>query len=526
MAKLHHGRVADGVENPWARHRPTTISAVRLSLVKRRLALALVALALVAFVTAMASGSRGNRGSLAAAADPPTWADVAPVFAEKCAGCHSPGGIAPFSLTKARSAAAHASAILAMTRAGKMPPWMPGHDSPTYAGQSRRILTAAEKSLIARWVRDGARTGGGGSIAPIGQDSNAPGATLTLTPAKAYLPKAVIGGMDDYHCFLLEPHLAQDMFATSAVVQPQQPGIVHHVILFEASGQNAAEARRLNDQSGGNGWTCFGGPGLSETHPTADNAAGDRLGAPQWISAWVPGHTTNDTPAGTGVLLHAGAAVVMQVHYNLIHPAKRDRSRAVLKVVPATGSALTPLDTILIPAPVELPCPRGVHSQLCSRDAAVRAEATKYGYNASLIPFGLLYLCHKSLADYPSSPASVSSLTTTCDRRVNRPIRIYGVAGHMHLRGYDIRVDLDPGTATARTLLHIPAWDFHWQDAYYLAQPIDASAGETIRVTCKFDNSAKRQPVVNGKRLKPRYVLWGEGTTDEMCLGLLQVADR
>ncbi|HEY6068892.1 MAG TPA: hypothetical protein VIU81_09345 [Gaiellaceae bacterium] len=493
---------------------------------KRRLALALVALALVAFVTAMASGSRGNRGSLAAAADPPTWADVAPVFAEKCAGCHSPGGIAPFSLTKARSAAAHASAILAMTRAGKMPPWMPGHDSPTYAGQSRRILTAAEKSLIARWVRDGARTGGGGSIAPIGQDNNAPGATLTLTPAKAYLPKAAVGGMDDYHCFLLEPHLAQDMFATSAVVQPQQPGIVHHVILFEASGQNAAEARRLNDQSGGNGWTCFGGPGLSETHPTADNAAGDRLGAPQWISAWVPGHTTNDTPAGTGVLLHAGAAVVMQVHYNLIRSAQRDRSRAVLKVVPATGSALTPLDTILIPAPVELPCPRGVHSQLCSRDAAVRAEATKYGYNASLIPFGLLYLCHKSLADYPSSPASVSSLTTTCDRRVNRPIRIYGVAGHMHLRGYDIRVDLDPGTATARTLLHIPAWDFHWQDAYYLAQPIDASAGETIRVTCKFDNSAKRQPVVNGKRLKPRYVLWGEGTTDEMCLGLLQVADR
>ena len=34
------------------------------------------------------------------------------------------------------------------------------------------------------------------------------------------------------------------------------------------------------------------------------------------------------------------------------------------------------------------------------------------------------------------------------------------------------------------------------------------------------------EPVVYGKQLKPRYVLWGEGTTDEMCLGLLQVADR
>lgn len=493
---------------------------------KRRLALGIGAAGLVVFATATAFGSRdGDNRSLSVAA-PPTWAKVAPVFAEKCAGCHSRGGIAPFSLTKARSAAAHASAILAMTRAGSMPPWMPGRDSPPYAGQSRRILTAAEKSLIARWVRGGARVGAGGSIAPTGPESSAPGTTITLAPAKPYLPRAAVGGMDDYHCFLLEPHLAQDMFVTSAVVQPQQPGIVHHVILFEASGENAAEARRLNDRSGGNGWTCFGGPGLSETHPTADTAAGDRLGAPQWISAWVPGHTTNDTPAGTGVLLHAGAAVVMQVHYNLVHRAKRDRSRAVLKVVPAAGAGLTPLDTILIPAPVELPCPPGVHSRLCSRDAAVREEARKYGSNASLIPFGLLYICHKSLADYPSTPVRVTSLATTCDRRVNRPLRIYGVAGHMHLRGFDIRLDLNPGTPTARTLLHIPAWDFHWQDAYYLAQPIDANAGDTIRVTCRFDNSAKRQPVVNGKRLEPRYVLWGEGTTDEMCLGLLQVANR
>lgn len=32
--------------------------------------------------------------------------------------------------------------------------------------------------------------------------------------------------------------------------------------------------------------------------------------------------------------------------------------------------------------------------------------------------------------------------------------------------------------------------------------------------------------MIGGKRAAPRYVLWGEGTTDEMCLGLLQVAAR
>jgi hypothetical protein len=492
--------------------------------VKRRIVFALAAAGAIAFVTAIASGSRDSRPVALTAT--PTWTDVAPIFAEKCAGCHTTGGIAPFSLTTARSAAAHARAILAMTQRGKMPPWMPGRDSPPYLGQSRRILTAAEKNMIARWARGGARIGAGGSIAPIGEGGDAPGTTLTLAPARAYLPKAAVGGMDDYHCFVLEPRLKQDVFVTSTVIKPQRAGIVHHVILFEAAGHNAAEARRLNLESGGKGWTCFGGPGLSETHPGADAAADERLGAPQWISAWVPGHTTNATPAGTGVLLHAGAAIVMQVHYNLIHSAKRDRSRAVLRVVPAAGSSLTPLDTLLIPAPVELPCPRGVRSALCSRSVAVSEEARKYGYTASLIPAGLLYLCHKSLADYPSAPASVSSLTTTCDRRVNRPLRIYGVAGHMHLRGFDVRLDLNPGTPRAQTLLHIPRWDFHWQDAYYLAQPVEANVGDTIRVTCRFDNSAKRQPVVKGKRLKPRYVLWGEGTTDEMCLGLLQVGAR
>ena len=91
---------------------------------------------------------------------------------------------------------------------------------------------------------------------------------------------------------------------------------------------------------------------------------------------------------------------------------------------------------------------------------------------------------------------------------------------HAH-RGYDIRVELN-----GKTLLHIPRWNFHWQDAYYLAKPVDANVGDMIHVSCKFDNSAIKQPLVNGKLLKPRYVLWGEGTTDEMCLGLLQAADR
>ena len=112
---------------------------------RRRIALALGAAVVVAVVvSAIAAGSRDTRPTARTAT--PTWAAVAPVFAEKCAGCHTPGGIAPFSLRSAQSAKAHANGILVMTQLGRMPPWMPGHDSPSYLGQSRRILSTAEKA--------------------------------------------------------------------------------------------------------------------------------------------------------------------------------------------------------------------------------------------------------------------------------------------------------------------------------------------------------------------------------------------
>jgi hypothetical protein len=484
----------------------------------RRLLLVLAAVGLLgAGVGIAAAGRDDSHHFVTRKAAAPTWDAVSPVFAEKCVSCHRSGGIAPFSLTSAKSAHLHAQAIALVTKLRVMPPWMPGSDSPSYQGQSHRILTAAQLQLIQRWAGGGAKLGHARDISSQGGSSSAPGTQIVLRPPRSYRPHATGGGTDDYHCFLLDPKLSQNSFVTSAVVNPQNAALVHHVILFDATGANVAEARALDAKSGGNGWTCFGGPGLRETRASADTVASDALGAPQWISAWVPGHVTNDLPKGTGVLVHAGDLVVMQVHYNLLHDPGRkltDRSRVALRVTPQATTSLTPLTTYLLPAPVELPCPAGVSGTQCTRDAAYNAELKQYGADAAVLPIGLLYLCHQTLQQ-------AQGTTSACARTVNRPLRIYGVAGHMHLRGVDIRVELN-----GQTLLHIPHWSFHWQDAYYLDQPVDASTGDTLRVTCRFDNSPSHQPMVGGKPLQPRYVLWGEGTTDEMCLGLLQVASR
>jgi hypothetical protein len=213
----------------------------------------------------------------------------------------------------------------------------------------------------------------------------------------------------------------------------------------------------------------------------------------------------------------------MQVHYNLIAAVAPDRSRVLLRLRPAS-TPLTPLETMLVPAPVELPCPSGSGGPLCTRQQALQDEATKYGAAAATYPGALLRFCGKSVADYAQDVGDAKNVSTSCDRTFDQRLTIYGVAGHMHLRGRDISIVLDPGAAKEQTLLHIPAWDFHWQDVYYLQRPVVVGPGDSVRVRCTYDNSRDAQPVVGAQQLAPRYVLWGEGTTDEMCLAALSVA--
>ena len=205
----------------------------------------------------------------------------------------------------------------------------------------------------------------------------------------------------------------------------------------------------------------------------------------------------------------------MQVHYNLLNGSTPDRSRAVLTVAPASAK-LTPMQTMLLPAPVELACARGERGPLCSRTAALFDLSRKYGSEAAVVPAGLLLLCRGNAA----TPAA--SATSTCDRRLPSPATIHVAAGHMHLLGAAIRVELNPGTPRAQVLLDIPRWDFHWQNAYTLRSAVKAQAGDVVRVTCRHDVRKRKEPGQATPKA-PRYVLWGEGTTDEMCLGILQV---
>jgi hypothetical protein len=43
-------------------------------------------------------------------------------------------------------------------------------------------------------------------------------------------------------------------------------------------------------------------------------------------------------------------------------------------------------------------------------------------------------------------------------------------------------------------------------------------AGDKVRVTCTYDPTL-RQELPSLRKLPARYVTWGDGSSDEMCLG-------
>ena len=175
----------------------------------------------------------------------------------------------------------------------------------------------------------------------------------------------------------------------------------------------------------------------------------------------------------------------MQVHYNLLNGSTPDRSRALVTVAPSSAG-LTPMQTMLLPAPVELACGRGERGYFSAHRGPVRACA-------STAPRRLSSQQGSRPCRGNASTPQASSMST-CDRRLTGPATIHIAAGHMHLLGASIRLELNPGTPRAQILLDIPRWDFHWQNAYTLRTAVHAKAGDIVRVTCRHDVGKRKEP--------------------------------
>jgi hypothetical protein len=402
---------------------------------------------------------------------PATWyKNVGPLVEQKCGGCHVEEGIAPLPLQTYAQVHEQREAVLASVQQGHMPPWPPSRDCAQY--QDDRSLSAEELALLTRWVEDGG---------PMGDPADAPLSTLpqpaglsrvdvTLTMPTAYSPQK---RPDDYRCFLLDWPYGDTRFVTGFRADPGNATLVHHVIAYLAEPGQVAEAQKLDEQEPGPGYTCFGGPGLSS-------------GQVVWLGAWAPGGLGSDYPEGTGLRIAAGSKVILQVHYNTHDTAPGHGGHGDSDTTSVAFKVDTSVDKVAFVQPwtnVEWIDQKTMH-----------------------IPAGQADVTHA----WGTDPTAFLSDLTGGVFQNDKPLTVHSVALHMHTLGVRTRLEIQRASGARECLLDIPRWDFHWQGVYALTEPRVVNPGDSIHLECHWDNSAPGAVDVN----------WGEGTGDEMCLGL------
>ncbi len=190
-----------------------------------------------------------------------------------------------------------------------------------------------------------------------------------------------------------------------------------------------------------------------------------------WVAGWAPGNTPRLMPPGIAFKMPKGAKLVLQVHYHKSGQQETDLSRMAL-----------------------------YFTDKSSVDKEIYTNALIYPY----------------LALKPGIANQVvrQKLTLPVD------VHAFSVAPHMHMLGRIMKVNATLPTGEKIPLVYINDWDFNWQETYRYKKPVALPKGTVIDMEASFDNSEMnpRQP-----SHPPKYVSWGEQTTDEMCICFFQM---
>ncbi|MDX2154436.1 MAG: cytochrome c [Bryobacteraceae bacterium] len=217
-----------------------------------------------------------------------TFADIAPLLAKHCVGCHRSGEIGPMPLTTHAEARPWAKAIRQAVLTKRMPPWFAAGGSLQFANDPS--LTQDEVRRFDEWARGGAPPG----AAKIDILTRPPAADLLLTmpnavrvPAKQEL---------DYVYVALPLGLPADRWVQSVEVRPGARRAVHHAVVY---------IRERGDP-----WP----------------ESGPRVTTNDILALYAPGQPPSEWPSGMAKKIPAGADLVLQMHYTPTGRVEEDRT--------------------------------------------------------------------------------------------------------------------------------------------------------------------------------------------------------
>ncbi len=401
--------------------------------------------------------------------------DVLPILQKNCQSCHRPGHIAPMSFLSYQSTRPWAKSMKAAVVTRKMPPWFADPQFGHFAND--RSLKQRDIDVISRWADSGAPEGDA-KDAPVAVNWPADGweiqPDIVIEGPSLTVPAHPRANVMEWTYITVPAGIAKDTWITSMEIRPSHVDVTHHICVYfrphtsDVTYNTPVWADRPRDEQGNAEASAAGVNGRGIPTDVTKGSNGIE-------GCYVPGQAAQDYRIHNAAkMLRAGTDIVFQMHYTPNGKEVVDHPRIGL--------------TVAKEEPRQRYVSFGISSPSDAKSFAIPPNNPNW-----------------------ESPPAIAEFTADADLVYMFPL--------MHVRGKDMTYVLTYPDGKTETILNVPHYDFNWQLAYDVAQPIHVPKGTRLTVTAHYDNSAnnKFNPDPN------RTVYYGDMSWEEMMFPFFSV---
>jgi hypothetical protein len=394
------------------------------------------------------------------------YKDIEPIIHTNCAPCHRPDKAAPFSLLTYNDVAKRVSFIKDVVQSRYMPPWRADNNYVHFVND--RSLSQKDIDLIIKWIDDKAPEGKKPANdtfenANLLNTSYNRKPDLVLKMKDSFLVKG-----DNLERFIVYkiPFELQDSASVEAIeFYSNNEKLVHHANY---------EVHDIPDTS----------INIYNTDAFINLTEDDRSKFAQYVpyrksityyGGWIPGSSYETFPGDIGWVMPKRGVILLTVHYA---PEAKDAE------------------------------------SLCGVNLFFKKTPVKR--KVKIISFGSGGIGEQEISPSPFFiPANKIKTFTLNVTNPGEDFSVMDVWPHMHYIGKEFTAYVTTQSGDTIPLVHIPNWDFRWQEIYRFQHLIRVPKGSTLHIIGTYDNTADNP----SNPFNPPRTIWSFGdmrSTDEM----------
>jgi len=398
------------------------------------------------------------------------YKDISPIIQAKCAPCHHSGGGTPFSLLTFEDVSKRASFIKEVVQSRYMPPWHADNKFVHFAND--RSLSNKEIDLLVKWIDN---------KAPEGKKIPALSASPEVVNGTKYSrkPDMVLRVTDSFKVkgdnverfviFKIPFQLQSTQNIEAIELYSNNKKLIHHANYAIHEVEDTSVDIYKTDAL----------VNLSESDPSRVNQYNPYKKIMTYYGGWIPGTTYEYYPKEFGWVMPKRGVVLLTVHFA---PSAVEEE------------SISSINLFFKKTPISRP--------------------------VKVISFGSGGIGEKQIDPIFYIKANDKKTFTLEVTNPGVDLSVLSVWPHMHYIGKEFKAYIVTTSGDTINMVHIPEWDFRWQEIYRMKNLIKVPKGSVMHIEGTYDNTAQNPANPNN----PPKTIFSEGSmlsTDEMMTLLM-----